>query len=71
VTVTIASPIPPEFSLVKCAAEDPVAPGRLVTYTLSIVNNAGTAYGLVISDLIPTDTNFVSCGGAVCELCSA
>jgi uncharacterized repeat protein (TIGR01451 family) len=58
----------PVLSLEKAVSADPVAPGERFTYTLRVVNSGRRAHGLVVSDVVPADASFASCGGAACGL---
>jgi len=64
-TVTFGEPI---LSLHKEVNADPVAPGELFSYTLSITNSGRTAHNLVVSDVVPADTSFAGCAGSSCAL---
>src|SRR2546430_11404174 len=67
ITLAAAQPawawIPPQadLSITKTDSPDPVAPGANLTYLIR-VTNAGpdAAMAVTVSDMIPTDTTFVS-----------
>lgn len=67
-TVLITAPILPQLSLNKSVSAGQVTPGEPFTYTLVVTNDGGMAYNLWVSDVLPADTAFVSCGGAACGL---
>jgi uncharacterized repeat protein (TIGR01451 family) len=68
VTTIITCTVPPILSLDKRANARFVVPGQQLTYTLRIVNDGGTAHRLVVSDVVPAHTSFVSCSGAECRM---
>jgi uncharacterized repeat protein (TIGR01451 family) len=57
------------FSLSKSdAGYDPVQAGGTLVYTLTwSVGGTAQATGVVITDALPANTNYVSCGGATCS----
>ncbi len=62
VTVTVRSW--PTLSIGKTDSPDPVQAGALVTYTLTVTNDAaaiGPALGTVVTDALPTYVQFQSC----------
>jgi len=62
VTVTVRSW--PTLSLTKTDSPDPAPAGGLVTYTLTVANDAGAigpALGLVVTDTLPSYVQFQSC----------
>ena len=62
VTVTVRSW--PTLSLTKTDNPDPAPAGGLVTYTLTVANDAGAigpALGLVVTDTLPSYVQFQSC----------
>jgi len=62
VTVTVRSW--PTLSLTKTDSPDPAPAGGLVTYTLTVANNAGAigpALGLVVTDTLPAYVQFQNC----------
>src|SRR6185369_2239589 len=55
-----------DLSVTKTDAPDPVQAGGLLTYTLTVINSGGqNATGVRVTDTVPADTTFVSCGGDV------
>ncbi len=53
--------VAPSLSISKVDQPDPLAPGGVLTYTLTIINNGGAiANNVVITDVVPADTSFVS-----------
>ncbi|MBN1221348.1 MAG: DUF11 domain-containing protein [Anaerolineae bacterium] len=54
---------PPSFSITKSAvpgAGTPVTQNNIITYTIVVVNSGGPATGVVLTDVIPADTAYVS-----------
>ena len=63
---TVLSPI---LAITKHDFPDPVLSGRNVTYTLLITNTGdASATGVLITDVLPISTTFVSCSGASCGI---
>jgi uncharacterized repeat protein (TIGR01451 family) len=65
--LSVAGPLaqPGTLTLSKIADPSPtVAPGGLITYTLSVGAPGGPITGAVLSDTLPVSTTFVSAGGA-------
>lgn len=61
------APLPADLALVKTADVTIAAPGDVITYTLRAVNSgAGTAMDVVVTDVLPAGTTFVS-GSAGCS----
>ncbi len=51
--------VTPQLSISKIAMPNSVAPGGLITYTLTVTNTGGTdATGVVITDILPANTQF-------------
>ncbi len=60
-TTTITAPV---LHIAKSGRPDPVLTGHLLTYTLYITNSTGqAATNLVITDVVPLSTTYVSCSG--------
>jgi uncharacterized repeat protein (TIGR01451 family) len=52
----------PDVAITKLDSPDPVAPGGLLTYILTVDNVSSTvATNVVITDPLPAGTSFVSC----------
>jgi uncharacterized repeat protein (TIGR01451 family) len=65
VTVFFALPSAPTLNITKTGNPDPVKPLQNITYTIAYSNTGGTAAtGVVISDVTPTNTTFVSANPA-------
>jgi uncharacterized repeat protein (TIGR01451 family) len=62
ITVTVDSPV--TLSIAKIADPDPVRVNDLLTYTLTVTNNAaiGPAEGVVITETLPGDVTYQSAG---------
>ncbi|HKN84366.1 MAG TPA: DUF4114 domain-containing protein [Pyrinomonadaceae bacterium] len=61
--------IAPELSLTMTASPNPVVTGSNITYTLTVQNNRPeAATSVVVTDVLPPQTTFVSCSapGGVC-----
>jgi uncharacterized repeat protein (TIGR01451 family) len=55
-----------DLSVTKTDSPDPVQAGAHLSYTLTVVNSGGmAATGVIVTDTVPADTTFVSCGGDV------
>ncbi|MDQ5844333.1 MAG: lamin tail domain-containing protein, partial [Acidobacteriota bacterium] len=70
-TTAVSNPTSADLSISKSDSPDPVAPGRTLTYTLT-VTNAGpdAAQSVVVTDNLSSDVTFVDCSsdqGGVCE----
>ncbi|MFN3763653.1 MAG: hypothetical protein ACK4WK_10715, partial [Anaerolineae bacterium] len=68
VTVTVRSW--PTLAIGKTDSPDPVQAGALVTYTLTVTNDAaaiGPALGTVVTDVLPTTVRFQSCSDGCSE----
>jgi uncharacterized repeat protein (TIGR01451 family) len=61
-TTTVSGAVNADLGITKTDAPDPVGVGGNISYTIT-VNNAGpaTAANVVVSDVLPTGTTFVSC----------
>jgi uncharacterized repeat protein (TIGR01451 family)/fimbrial isopeptide formation D2 family protein len=60
----------PHMSITKRAtiAVNPIAPGDQIVYTLNYTNSGSyKATTVEVFDILPANTTFVSCGGAVCS----
>lgn len=65
VTVFYSLPVLPNLNLAAVANPNPVEPAQEITYTITYSNTgAGAATGVVLSDVIPGDTTFVSASPA-------
>jgi uncharacterized repeat protein (TIGR01451 family)/fimbrial isopeptide formation D2 family protein len=57
----------PALDIEKSAGPTPVEAGGLLTYTLTVTNTGiVSATGVVVTDAVPANTSFVSCGPAPC-----
>jgi uncharacterized repeat protein (TIGR01451 family) len=63
VTVTVQMPVPGTLTLSKAANVAEVAPGELITYTLSVGAQGGPVEGVVLTDTLPFSTTFASASG--------
>jgi len=60
----------PELSITKTASPNPVVTGSNVTYTLTVRNNGpSAATNVVVTDLLPAGTTFVSCSSTAGGAC--
>ncbi len=67
-TVTVTVQSAPQIVLDKSAGESTVNPGDTLTYTLEATNTGnGNATGVVITDVLPTHTYFVTATGGTFE----
>ncbi len=58
---TVADPTAADLSVRKTDTPDPVAPGQVITYTLSIANRGpAAAASVVVADTLPVGTTFES-----------
>ena len=58
-------PLPVDLAVVKTASLAHAAPGDQVTYTLKVTNaGPGTAHNVVVTDILPSGTTFVSASPA-------
>jgi uncharacterized repeat protein (TIGR01451 family) len=64
VAVDAPPPQPGTLALAKTANSSVVAPGGLITYTLQVGAQGGPLSGVVLSDVLPANTTFVSASGA-------
>ncbi len=64
-TTTVIAPL---FTVSKSAFPDPVYAGQPIIYTIAYANNGtAEATNTVITDTVPLNTNYQSCGGAQCS----
>ncbi len=61
VTMTVTPP-PPTFTIAAQPAEDPAGSGSALRYTLVVTNSGGPATGMIISNTLPANTQFVQAG---------
>ncbi len=57
--VAVATWVPAELSITKSGPEES-APGELIAYTLAVHNSGGRARGVVVTDVLPEGTEYVS-----------
>ncbi len=50
----------PVLSIMKSATPDPVASGGILTYTLTVLNQGQSASGLIITDVVPANTTYIT-----------
>ncbi len=60
VTTTVRAP---RLTLSKVDVPDPVPAGERLTYYLTVGNEGGRAWGLVVSDRLPAEATFARCSG--------
>jgi len=60
----------PDLSIAQTASPDPVLTGSNVTYTITVNNNRPeAATSVVVTDLLPAGTTFVSCSASAGGIC--
>jgi uncharacterized repeat protein (TIGR01451 family) len=63
--------VAPDLSIAQTASPDPVLTGANVTYTLTVQNNRPeTARSVLVTDLLPAGTTFVSCSASGDGICA-
>ncbi len=64
-----AAPGPADLALTKSDSPDPVVQGNNLTYTIRVQNTDLTndSAGVVVTDTLPTDVDFVSATGGTCQ----
>ncbi len=61
--ITMAvTPPPPIFAIAALPAEDQAGSGSVLRYTLVVTNSGGPATGMIISNTLPTNTQFSQIG---------
>lgn len=69
-TTAVTNPTSADLSISKSDSPDPIAPGRTLTYTLSVTNSGpDAAHSVVVTDNLSSDLTFVDCAsnqGGVC-----
>jgi uncharacterized repeat protein (TIGR01451 family) len=64
-SLTLDGPSLADLSVSNSVAQDRIAPGARVVYFITVTNNAGTpASSLAVTDNLPAEVAFVSCGAA-------
>ncbi len=65
-TTTVTAPL---FTVSKSASPDPVFAGQPIVYTIAYANiGTAGATNAVITDTVPLNTTYQSCGGAICSI---
>jgi uncharacterized repeat protein (TIGR01451 family) len=54
-------------SISKVAWPNPVTTSQQLLFTITVRNQGGLLQDLTVSDLLPSGTSFVGCGGALCD----
>ena len=68
--VVTGVPAGTDLSITKTAAPNPVLTGSNITYTIKVNNNGGnTATDVVVTDVLPATTTFVSCASTGTGIC--
>jgi uncharacterized repeat protein (TIGR01451 family) len=67
----VLSQLTADLAISKTAAPDPVITGSNLTYTITITNNGpDAAESVIVNDILPDTTTFVSCGATGGGVCS-
>lgn len=70
-TTSQAAPSPADLVVVMTDNPDPVVPGQLLTYTISVTNNGSNpANNTVLTDTLPSGVNLISASGPSGSTCS-
>jgi uncharacterized repeat protein (TIGR01451 family) len=56
------------LSIAATAYPNPVRLGQRLQYSFTVSNDSGPLHSLTVTDRLPNDVSYVSCGGALCEL---